>query len=210
VAFNPAYDEDYLPYSWAEVEALRRQLHSLHVQAGEQSNEEEGGTDMLVTGSSRQQGLSAPEDSDADMAVTARGVGLSIDTKGEEEEGGSDDRDDGVEPNVALHEFQDGNRFESLSMFDSDDLSNDGVFVLQAEVRGEQNTTAGVLSTGIALYFWVGQDVDLTTWGTVDELLAHLRPLYEAQVALTAAVISACVQRQGEESEDFWDAFVYG
>jgi hypothetical protein len=210
VAFNPAYDEDYLPYSWAEVEALRRQLHTLRVQAGEQSDEEEGDTDMVVTGGARQQGTPTPEDSDADMAVTARGVGLSIDTKGKEEEGGSDDGDDDVEPNVALHEFKDGIRFESLSMFDSDDLSNDGVFVLQVEMRGEQNASAGALSTGIALYFWVGEDVDLTTWGTVDGLLAHLRPLYEAQVALTAAVISACVQRQGKESEDFWDGFVNG
>jgi hypothetical protein len=151
------------------------------------------------------------EDGDADMAVTARGVGLSIETKSDEEESGDGDIDS--EPNVALHEFTAGDpdRFEALSMFDSEDLSDEGIFVLQVEIRGtSQLDASAATSTGIELYVWIGEDVDVSAWGGAEGLLAHVQPRYEAQVILPAAVVSICVQRQGEESDDFWNGFVNG
>jgi hypothetical protein len=112
---------------------------------------------------------------------------------------------------VALHEFTAGDpdSFEALSMFDSDDLREDGVFMLQIQKRGESEANA--TCTGIALHLWIGEDVDVSAWEDgAGGLLAHVQLLYEAQVILPAAVTSACVQRQGEESEDFWDGFVNG
>jgi hypothetical protein len=64
VPFNHAYDEDYLPYSYAEIEVLRRELQALRREAGEGDDDADG---------------------DADMAVTSRGVGLLIETNSDEE-----------------------------------------------------------------------------------------------------------------------------
>ena len=146
-------------------------------------------------------------------------LGDGSEDAGEDEEMG----EGGAVPNASLYSYP---SFENLDHFDSDDLTPDGVFVLLrlgddegAEMGGGggegEGGAAGLRPAQLRLHVWFGREVEvregfesLEGWAECIAIeCVQQFPVLKREEEDNVKVV---VERQENESEQWWEAFVEG
>eukprot|EP00761_Pharyngomonas_kirbyi_P012521 gb/GECH01012548.1/.p1 GENE.gb/GECH01012548.1/~~gb/GECH01012548.1/.p1 ORF type:complete len:480 (+),score=112.22 gb/GECH01012548.1/:1-1440(+) len=97
---------------------------------------------------------------------------------------------------ATLYEVTQDGKYEPLESYDSEDLFPDGIYVL---VPGADTPCAGTL------FVWVGSEVDMEEYDSVDELATHHAVKFKEQEGIEYEEVVGMIEE--EEVDEFFDYF---
>jgi hypothetical protein len=129
------------------------------------------------------------------VAAAADGAGES-DMDSEDAESSEEGGDAAA---VRLYEYP---AMEPLTMFDGDDLTPDGAFLLVVREEGDGGGGDG---GGVALYVWLGSEYDGPHFDEPATIAAKAKRQFELPAA-----VDIHIETEGNESAEFWNFFEDG